>query len=131
MIPTADRLSQFAQAVQNYLNINGQYRAIGQRNPLRKQELRNDRNAAYKTVQILNADLHAHLSKLPEPDYTALQARELIRTWDARNTCYENLIHISPDDNPREAITRLDKAETKLKTQLKKVQETLKALSTN
>lgn len=131
MIPTTDRLRQFANAIQNYLNINTDYRAVGSRNPMRKQELRNHRNAAFKTAQILNSDLHTHLSKFPEPDYTALQARELIRLWDARNICYENLIHLTSDDNPREAITRLDKAERKLKAELEKVQQLLKTIATN
>ncbi len=131
MIPTTDRLRQFAHAVQNYLNIKGDYRAVGSRNPQRKQELRTIRNAAFKNAQILNADLHTHLSKFPEPDYTALQARELIRLWDARNICYENLIHLSRDDNPGEAIRRLDNAERKLKKQLQTVQELLKTITTN
>lgn len=131
MIPTTDRLRLFADTITTYLHINQQYRATGPRNPLRRQELKKLRNVAFKTAQTHNADLHTHLLQYTEPDYTALQARELIRLWDARNTCYQNLIHLSPDDNPRDAIQRLDNAEKKLRAQLQKVEQTLKTLSTN
>lgn len=132
MIPTNQFIQQFIATIEAYLDINTRYRRTGARNPLLRQELRQTRNQAYHAAQTQNAALHQHLLKLNEPtDPIITHARELIRRWDARNTCYQNLIHLTADDNPREAITRLDKAERHLREQITLLQQTIKIASTN
>lgn len=131
MISTAQLIAQFIDLIKTYLHINAAYRKAGVRNPLRRQELRQARNTAYHATQQANTTLHQHLLKFPEPDAIMLQARELIRLWDIRNTCFDNLTNRSPDDPPREAITRLNRAEKNLTDQLQIIENIIKTQSTN
>lgn len=124
---TTDLTQKFADEIRLYLRYNEEYRTC--RNPNRKQLLKTTRNAAYHNVQQANAALHTHLIAFKEPDFLRLHARKLIELWDARNTCYQNLINRSPDDTPAEAITRLNRAEKTLKTHLKIISEILQKIS--
>lgn len=135
MIPTTDRIRNLITAISDYLKTNDAWRATRHRNPLRRQQLDPIRKANYHTAQTASADLHTHLARFhyhdgpADPIHDA--ARELIRRWDARNHCYDNLRHLSPDDNPREAIIRLDKAEKHLRNQIEALNQLLKIAATN
>lgn len=124
---TFDLILKFVQAIRQYLVYNTEYRRA-QKNPERKQALKQARATAYGFAQEANTALHTHLLAFKEPDFIRSQARELISRWDARNTCYENLIHLTADDNPREAIIRLDKAESRLRDHLKAITEIISKL---
>lgn len=130
---TIDLLSTFAQAVRYYLRYNTEYRQA--RNPERKSALRTARATAYRIAQEANTALHTHLLAFKEPDFVRLQARELIARWDARNECFENLANGKNTgqwhERPTDKIARLDKAESRLRDQLKAVMEILSKLTDN
>lgn len=131
MIPITDRIAQFLSAIEKYLQINDAYRAAGIRNPTRREELKKLRAAAYHLAQTANADLHTHLAQYTQPDILHDHARELIRRWDARNTCYNNLRQLTPDDHPTEARNRLNRSERQLRAQLEKLKTLLQKIATN
>lgn len=130
---TIGLLATFAQAVRDYLRYNTEYRQA--RNPERKSALRTARATAYRIAQEANAALHRHLIAFKEPDFVRLQARELISRWDARNECFENLANGQNTgqwhERPTDKIARLDKAESRLRDQLKAVMEILSKLTDN
>lgn len=127
---TFDLLSKFIQAIRQYLTYNTEYRRA-QKNPERKAALKQARATAYRIAQEANAAMHTHLLAFKEPDFMRLQARKLIELWDARNTCYENLINRAADDSPNEAIARLDKSESRLRDHLRAVSEIISKLATD
>lgn len=134
MISTTQLIAQFADLIKTYLHLNDAYRRAGIRNPIRRQEIKTLRNTAYKATQNANATLHTHLSLIAEPDQLMQHARELIRLWDARNTCFEQLtnnINKEWHERPVDVIARLNKAERHLKDQLETVKSILKTQSTN
>lgn len=131
MIPITDRIAQFLNAIEQYLRLNDAYRAAGIRNAQRREEIKTHRNRAYHHAQTASTDLQTHIAQYTEPDIIHDHARELIRRWDARNTCYQNLIQLTPDDTPREAITRLNKAERQLRAQLDTLKTLLQKIATN
>lgn len=120
---THDLLRTFADAIRLYMRLTKEYRTC--KNPTRKQDLKRTRAAAFHSAQEANQTLHNHLNQYPEPEFTRLQARKLIQHWDARETCYQNLIKRDPSDHPAEAIARLDRAEKALKKQLDVISEIL------
>ena len=124
---TLDLIRTFADALRLYMRYNTEYRTC--RNPARKQDLKRTRAAAFHSAQEANQTLHNHLNQFPEPDFIRLQAHKLIQIWDARETCYQNLINRQPDDHPAEAIARLNRAETALKKQLDVITEIITKLA--
>lgn len=118
---TIQYLQNLTQAIATYLRLNDEYRRS--RNPENKQNIKTARNKQYQVAQQQNAILHPHLLAFKEPDFLGTQARKLIELWDARNTCFENLINRSPDDHPRQAIERLDNAEKRLRTHIRTINE--------
>lgn len=126
MISITDAIRNFTAAVQKYLHINDEYRRAGVRNPLRRQELKEVRAAAFHNAETCNAALAQHLANYPEPDPIRTHARELIERWEFRNTQFEALRNRRDDDHPREAINRLNKAEKLLKDQLEIITKILK-----
>ena len=120
---THHHIRTFADAIRLYTRLNKEYRTC--KNPTRKQDLKRTRAAAFHSAQEANQTLHNHLNLFTEPEFTRLQARKLISLWDARETCYQNLINRQPDDHPAEAIARLDRAEKALQKQLTVIAEIL------
>lgn len=128
---TIDYLQRFADAIRVYLRYNTEYRQT--RNPQRKTILRDTRANAYRQAQEANNTLHTHLLAYETQSFITLQARELIRRWDARNTAFENLASSQNNgdwhERPADKITRLDRAEKNLRQHLTAITEIISKLT--
>lgn len=140
---TIQYIQTLTDAIAEYLRINTQYRRTHHNNPDRKQQLKQTRANLYRLAQEANQQLHTHLLQYNSPASPAvasaeegirLHARELIQRWDTRNTAYENLATAQHTgtwhERPADKITRLDKAETRLRDQLRTITAHLLKIAT-
>lgn len=130
---TIQLLTTFAQAITTYLRLNTEYRRT-RTNTERKSALKLARATAYRIAQEANTSLHNHLLQYTEPDFLRTNARELIARWDTRNECFENLANTQRTgtwhERPADKIERLDRAENRLRDQLRAVTEIISKLDT-
>lgn len=116
---TTDHAITFAQHVATYLRINHEYRKSGRET---RAHLAIARTAAFKTAEEASLQLLNAINQQAEPDFISRQARELISLWDRRNHVFQQLATAHRtnhwDEPASETISRLDKAEKKLKKQL-------------
>jgi len=118
---TTDLTLRFAQDIANYLSINTEYRNAS-RNPERRQQISHTRTTLFLKAEATNAELHQHLTNLPEPTFLSRQSRELITRWDHRNRCFNDLTQARKKPHheaPNEKIIRLTNAEKKVIEQIK------------